>query len=112
MPNLHELATAVRQKYPSDPDVIELERAAATICACAHDMLDAIDIATREENARLTMAASLTEYGEDGEALSDDQLQSDSDAAAAQGEIAELAAREAEAFGRELAMKILHHTDE
>lgn len=111
MPNLREIASAIRQKYPDDADVVELEQMATEVCSGAHDMLDAIDVSTRERNIYLSMVASLSDRGENDEPLDDDQIQAAGDAAVSQGEIAEIAERQAEAFSRELALKVLRNVD-
>lgn len=111
MPSLHDVASAVRQKYQNDADAIELEQMSKEICTTARNMLDAIDTATHEQNIYLSMVASLSDRGEDDEPLEDEQIQSAEDAAASQGDIADIAARQAEAFGRELATKILRSSD-
>jgi len=111
MPNLREIASAIRQRYPDDADVVELEQTATGICASARDMLDAIDVATREQAIYLSMVASLSDCGEDDEPLDDEQIQAAGDAASSQGEIAEIAERQAEAFSRELALKVLRNAD-
>lgn len=111
LPNLREIAAGVRLRYPDDTDCVELEQMATEICACARDMVDAIDVATREDNIYMSMVANLSDRGEDGEPLDDEQIRDAADAAESQGEIAVIAARQAEAFGRELAMKVLRDAD-
>jgi len=111
LPNLREIAAGVRLRYPDDSDVVELEAMATEICACARDMVDALDVAKREDDIYLSMVAGLSDRGDDGEPLDDDQIQAAGDAAESQGEIAVIAARQAEAFGRELAMKVLRDAD-
>lgn len=111
MPSLRDMATIVRQRYPEDADAIELEHAAAGVCASARDLVDAIDTAAREESVYRFMVAALADPGRQEGPDGDDEIRQAGDDAVSQGEIADAAAREAESAGRELAMKILRHAD-
>jgi hypothetical protein len=107
MPNLREISDAILEKLPDDPDAVELNHVARDISVTAEDMITAIDVATREEQVYRSMLQVANAVGPD---TPEDTswLQSAAEDADRQGELADAAAKQVEALGRELARKVLY----
>jgi hypothetical protein len=106
MSNLLEISQSILLKHPEDPDAVELRQVAQDISSVAQDMVMAINVATHEEEVYRTMLTVANGVGPD---TTDDTawLQRAAEDADRQGELADAAARQAEALGRELAKRVL-----
>lgn len=109
MPNLREISYAILEKLPDDADAVELTQVAQEISATAEDMINAIDVATREEQVYRSMLTIANAIGPD---LPEDTswLHRAAEDADRQGELADAAAKQVESLGRELARKVLYPT--
>ena len=107
MPNLREISDAILEKLPHDADAVELTHVAREISATAEDMIHAIDVATREEQVYRSMLQVANSVGPDAPEDAS-WLHRAAEDADRQGEIADSAAKQVEAFGRELARKVLY----
>lgn len=110
MTSLADATSLLLRRYPEDEEVAELDRRCKDICACARDALGALDTAAHEESVYLSNAASAMMDG-DLDGLSDEEIRETAEAVASFGEIADLAAREAETISRDLAKKALSSGD-
>jgi hypothetical protein len=106
MSNLLEISHALLEKHPNDPDAVELRQVAQDISAAAQDMIMAINVATHEEEVYRTLLTVANSVGPD---TADDAawLSQAADDADRQGELADAAAKQVEALGRELAKRVL-----
>jgi hypothetical protein len=107
MSNLLDLANAIVGKTQHDPDAVELLHVAATISACAEDMIQAINVAMHEEQVYRTMLTVASGVGPNGPEDAE-WLHRATEDADRQGEVADAAAKQVECIGRELAKKVLH----
>ena len=105
--NLLEITHAILEKHPHDPDAVELRQVAQDISSVAQDMVQALSVATHEEEvyrAMLTVANSVGPDTVDDTAW----LSQAADDADRQGELADAAAKQVEALGLVLARRVLY----
>lgn len=105
--NLLDISHAILEKHPHDPDAVELQQVARDISTVAQDMVQALTIATHEEEVYRTLLTVANNVDPD---TAEDAawLARAADDADRQGELADAAAKQVEALGLELARRVLY----